>query len=100
MDPRHEFGNSGLQTPRTRQHLVSIRCVFGNMPTLQAAVHHLTPHHHRSCGFLVSADKAIFCGLQIDFPRDNGDDHNDGADAERSNGNGEVLRHGEITVQT
>ncbi len=84
--------SSGLQTTDTRWR-VRIQRAFG------AAVHRLAAAQHSCRGLFVSAANASFPGdLQINLPRDNGDDHNDGADTERPNDNGEVLRHGEFAL--
>lgn len=86
--------SSGLHTPGTRR-LVSIRNVFGNRSIPQAAVHRLASDQHCCRGILVKAGTARFRGdPQIYLSGDKGDNHNCRADAEGSDCNLEVLRHG------
>ncbi len=76
--------------------LVSIRRVGGPVPVLQTLMHRLTADQHPCRGLLFrSGNVGVRGNTQIDLPRDNGDDHNDGTDAERSGSDAEVWCHGD-----
>ncbi|KJK16150.1 hypothetical protein UB46_36630 [Burkholderiaceae bacterium 16] len=67
------------------------------MPILQAAVHGLASDQHHCRGILFTAGNAsLSSDPQIYLPGGNGDDHKDGADAEGSDCNLEVLRHSDL----
>jgi len=77
--------------------LLSIRRVGGPVRILQTMMHRLTADQHPCRGFLPrSGNVSVRGDSQLDLPRDNGDDHKDGTDAERSGGDAEGWRHGEI----
>ncbi|WP_224010124.1 hypothetical protein [Cupriavidus pinatubonensis] len=68
------------------------------MLILQVVMHRLAADQHHFRGFLHRTGKvSVGSDLQIDLPRENGDDDKDGADAKHSDDDAEGWRHGEIT---
>ncbi|QUN32169.1 hypothetical protein KB879_38840 (plasmid) [Cupriavidus sp. KK10] len=67
------------------------------MLILQTIVHRLAANQHHCRGFLIRIGYVSLCGAaQIYLPGDNGDDHNDGADAEDPGQELKISRHGGI----
>ncbi|WP_454743347.1 hypothetical protein [Cupriavidus necator] len=78
--------------------LVSIRSVCGTVPVVKAVVHRLAADQHHCRRFLISDGYAGFRGApQIYLPGDDGDNHNDGADAEGTGRKLKVSCHGNRT---